>query len=328
MSTLIEFIFYAVRMGTPLLYATTGEIISERVGNLNLGVEGMMAVGAICGFSLGCVCDSLFVALIVSFIAAALCGLIYAVITVTFQANQTVTGLALTIFGNGLYLFIGRQLRNADKFPVFDNCTRLKWLTADNGIPVLRDIPVIGKLLFSYNILVYVGIVIAIVCGFYIFKTKAGLKMRAVGENPGAADAAGVNVNLVKYINIILGGGICGLGGLYMAFVTNSGSWNEAWINGTGWIAVALVIFANWNPVRAIFGSFLFGIFNLLLIWKGNLADAFPAVFGWLTVIPNEFYQMLPFLITAIVLVVESMRKNKTSSAPANLGNNYYREER
>ncbi|MBQ1251787.1 MAG: ABC transporter permease [Firmicutes bacterium] len=328
MEVLIGFLYYAVRMGTPLLFATTGEILSERAGNLNLGVEGMMAVGAICGYCMGCFANSLLVALFASFTSAALCALIYAVLTVTFQTNQTVTGLALTIFGNGLYLFIGRMLTNNSIFPALADAPRLQHLVADNGIPLLRDIPYLGRLLFSYNLFVYLAVIVAIVCWVYVLKTKTGLRMRAVGENPAAADASGVNVNRMKYLNIIIGGGICGIGGCYMAFVTNGGSWNESWINGMGWIAVALVIFANWSPMKAIFGSFLFGMFNVLMAWKGNLADEFPVLLGWLTHIPNEFYQLLPFLITAVILAIASAKKKKNSAEPAYLSQNYYREER
>lgn len=328
MDVIVSFLYYAVRMGTPLLFATTGEVITERSGNLNLGVEGMMAIGSICGYCLGCYANSLLVALLAAFAAAAFAALIYAVLTVTFQTNQTVTGLALTIFGNGIYLFIGRMLTKTDRFPSLSDSPHLKAIVADNGIPFLKDIPYIGKLLFSYNLFVYLAIAIAVVAWLYILRTKIGLRVRAVGENPGAADASGVNVSRTKYINIILGGGICGLGGCYMAFVTNGGAWNENWINGMGWIAVALVIFANWNPLKAIFGSYLFGMFNVLMAWKGNLSDAFPLILGWLSLIPNEFYQLLPFLITALVLVFESARKKRNSAEPGYLSVNYYREER
>lgn len=328
MGVIIGFLYYAIRMGTPLLFATTGEILSERAGNLNLGVEGMMAVGAICGYCFGCFTNSLIIAVLASFISAALCALIYAVLTVTFQTNQTVTGLALTIFGNGIYLFIGRMLTNAGTFPLLGNSPHLQRMVADNGIPLLRDIPYLGKLLFSYNILVYFSIVVAVVCWAYILKTKVGLRVRAVGENPGAADASGINVNKAKYLNVIIGGGICGMGGCYMAFITNGGAWNESWINGMGWIAVALVIFANWNPLKAVLGSYLFGMFNVLMAWKGNLSDAFPTALGWLAAIPNEFYQLLPFLITALVLAIASAKKKKNSAEPGYLSVNYYREER
>jgi len=133
---------------------------------------------------------------------------------------------------------------------------------------------------------------------------------------------------LYKYLHAIGGAGICGIGGLYMALVTNGGAWNESWINGFGWISVALVIFASWSPMVAIFGSCFFGIFNALQAWKGNLTDAFPNALGWLSVLPNEFYQMLPFLITALVLIISSVRQKKHSKAPAYVGVNYFREDR
>ena len=328
METIIKFLYYSIRMGTPLLFGTTGEVVTERSGNMNLGVEGMMAMGAIGGYCAACYSGSLLVGILAAFCSAALGALIYAFLTVSLQANQNVTGLALTIFGNGVYLFVGRSLAKAGKFPLLSNYPDLAEKVMDKGIPVLRDIPYIGKLLFSYNIFVYVAIVVAIIMWVYVMRTKTGLRLRAVGENPGAADACGVNVNRTRYINIVLGGGITGLGGLYLAFVINGGSWNEFWINGMGWIAVALVIFANWNPMKAIFDSFFFGMFNVLMAWKGNLSATFPRVLGWLRLIPDEFYQLLPFLITALVLVFASVSKKKKSAEPAAVGVNYFREER
>ncbi len=328
MNTIINFIFYSVRAGTPFLLGTTGETITEKSGSLNLGVEGMMAVGAILGYYLSCLSGSLTVGIMAAFAAGALCALIYAFLTVSLQANQNVTGLALTIFGVGIYHFIGRILTVKDSFPALNDSKHLASLVMDKGIPYLRDIPYVGKLLFSYNIFVYISIIIAVAAWVYILKTKTGLRTRAVGENPGAADACGVNVSLYKYLNILAGGGICGIGGLYMGIVTNGGSWNDNWINGAGWISVALVIFASWNPVKAIFGSFFFGMLNTLQPWKGNLAAEFPSVLGWLIKIPDEFYQMLPFLITAVVLIFSSLRKKRTGGQPAACGINYFREER
>ena len=238
----------------------------------------------------------MLVGILAAFCSAALGALIYAFLTVSLQANQNVTGLALTIFGNGVYLFVGRSLAKAGNFPLLSNYPDLAEKVMDKGIPVLRDIPYIGKLLFSYNIFVYVAIVVAIIMWVYVMRTKTGL--------------------------------ITGLGGLYLAFVINGGSWNEFWINGMGWIAVALVIFANWNPMKAIFGSFFFGMFNVLMAWKGNLSATFPRVLGWLRLIPDEFYQLLPFLITAVVLVFASVSKKKKSAEPAAVGVNYFREER
>lgn len=327
MMTVINFIYNAIRAGTPLLLGTTGEIITEKSGSLNLGVEGMMGMGAICGYYFACKTNSFLIGLIMAFLAGAAGGLIFAFLTVSMQANQNVTGLALTTFGCGVCQFAGKYLAANNMFPSLNNAVHLKNISADIGIPVLRDIPYVGKLLFSYNLFVYIAVIIAVAAWFYIKKTKPGLKMRAVGENPGAADACGVRVNAYKYLHIVVGGGICGLGGLYLGLITNGGAWNDYWINGMGWISVALVIFANWSPSRAIFGSYFFGMLNALQAWKGNLAHDFPNVLGWLVVIPNEFYQMLPFFITALVLILSSMGKKKTAE-PARIGLNYFREER
>ncbi len=326
MNVIINFLFESVKTGTPLLLGTTGEIISEKSGSMNLGVEGMMAVGAISGYYAGCKANSFLLAILIAFLSAALCGLLFAFLTVTMQANQNVTGLALTIFGNGIYAFIGRTMANSGSFPAMGD--RMLVFSSDTGIPGLKEIPYIGKLLFSYNYFVYIAIAVAVLLWIYITKTKQGLRMRAVGENPGAADASGVNITLYKYLNVTAGAGICGIGGLYMGMVINRGAWNPSWINGFGWIAVALVIFAGWSPMKAIFGSCFFGVFNTLQAWKGNLADAYPKILGWLGALPDEFYQMLPFLITALVLILSSVRKKRRSAAPAYVGINYFREER
>ncbi|MGI6270172.1 MAG: ABC transporter permease [Candidatus Howiella sp.] len=328
MQTIINFLYYSVRAGTPLLFGTTGEIVTEKSGSLNLGVEGMMAMGAIFGYYFACLSGSLTVGLLAAFIAAGLGGLIFAFLTVTMQANQNVTGLALTTFGVGVCRFFGTSMMTDGTFPSLSANPHLAAAVADTGIPVLRDIPYLGKLLFSYNIFVYLGIVMAVILFVYIAKTRTGLRMRAIGENPAAADACGVNVNLTKYLNITLGAGICGIGGLYMAFVTNGGAWNDNWINGAGWISVALVIFSSWNPVKAILGSFFFGMLQALQPWKGNLANEFPSLLSWLGNIPDEFYQLLPFLITAIVLTISSIRNKKEGRQPAYCGINYFREER
>jgi simple sugar transport system permease protein len=197
------------------------------------------------------------------------------------------------------------------------------------ALPGLSKIPVIGNGLFSHNVMVYLGVVIAVAMWLYLNRTNAGLRLRAVGENPAAADAVGINVKRTKYLHICLGCGIMGMGGYYMA-LNMSGSFNSScWINGYGWIAVALVIFANWNPALAILGTFVFGFFNTLRVSGSSLAMAFPELLGWLADIPTQFYQALPFLITAIVLIVTSIRNKRGSSGlPAALGISYFREER
>lgn len=326
MAAIISILASAVFLGTPLLFGTLGEIVTEKNGSLNLGVEGTMAFGAIGGVLMATATDSLFMGIVGSMLFGGLFGALFAFLTVTLKANQNVTGLAITIFGVGLCQFIGQTLDTKGKYPDITN--HLLQLSDDNGIPGLKNIPVIGDIFFSSNALTYFGIALAIVLWIYLFRTRSGLKMRAVGENPAAADAVGVKITASKYVNLILGSAIMGIGGLYMALMINRGAWNNNWINGYGWISVALVIFAAWSPARAIGGSFLFGIFLSLQFKIGVLAETFPKALGWTAAIPIEFYQMLPFLITALVIAFSSMSKKKKGLAPAAIGLNYYREDR
>lgn len=318
MNLFINFLVAAVFAGTPLLFGTLGEILNEKSGHLNLGVEGMMMMGACAGFMAGYLSDSLFIALVAAFVAGMLGALIYAVLTVTFMAAQNVTGLTLTIFGTGISNFVGEYMIVNSKSTSLKLPEQITMQLSTLNIPGLSDIPVIGKLFFQYDPFVYLGIATAILCGFYLNKTKAGLNIRAIGENPAAADAAGIKVTKLKYINILLGGGICGIGGAYCSMIINGGVWMSNSVNGLGWIAVALVIFASWSPTKAIFGSFIFGAFNVLKYY-------FPKT---IFTIPNAFYDMLPFFITALVLVITSIKKSKENSQPAGCGVNYYREER
>ena len=322
-----SFIHNIVVYNIPLLYGTVGEILVEKSGSLNLGVEGIMAVGAIFGYILGCYANSLGVGIAVAFLLGALCGLLFAVLTVSLQANQNITGLTLTTFGLGVYFFVGNGLK-AKGWPVMSDYAGIKEGFTDIAIPGLSQIPVIGRGLFSHNILIYLGVVIAVAVWWYLKHTSAGLRLRSVGENPAAADSVGINVKLSKYLHICVGCGIMGIGGYYMA-LNMSGSFNSnCWINGYGWIAVALVIFANWSPVLAILGTFVFGFFNTLRVSGSSLAAAFPEVLGWLADIPTQLYQALPFVITAIVLVATSIRSKRGSGQPGALGVNYFREER
>lgn len=328
LNVITAFLHAIVVYNIPLLYGTVGEIIVEKSGSLNLGVEGIMAVGAIFGYIVGCFANSLGVGIATAFLAGALCGLLFAFLTVSLQANQNITGLTLTTFGLGIYFFVGNSVKSV-KWPVMGEYAGVKEGFADIAIPGLSKIPVIGNGLFSHNILVYLGILIAIGVWFYLNKTSVGLRLRAVGENPAAADSVGINVKRTKYLNTCLGCGIMGIGGYYMA-LNMGGSFNSnCWINGYGWIAVALVIFANWNPVLAILGTFVFGFFNTLQVSGSTLAAAFPGALGWLANIPSQLYQALPFIITAIVLIVTSIRAKRGSSGlPAALGINYFREDR
>ncbi|NLB20807.1 MAG: ABC transporter permease [Clostridium sp.] len=318
MDMTINFLVAAALAGTPLLFGTLGEILNERSGHLNLGVEGMMALGACGGFMAGYFTDSLFLALVFAFLAGLGGALIYAVLTVTFLANQNVTGLTLSIFGVGLANFFGEYMLNFSETNTLKLPDRILGQMTAVKIPVLSDLPILGPLLFQYNPFVYLGILVAILCALYLNRTKIGLNLKAVGENPAAADAVGIKVTKMKYINILIGGGICGIGGAYTSMIINGGVWMSNSVNGMGWIAVALVIFASWSPMRAIFGSFIFGAFNVLKYYMPRT---------WFT-LPNAFYDMLPFIITAVVLIMTSIRKSKENAQPASCGVNYFREER
>lgn len=328
LEVLTLFLFNVVVYNIPLLYGTVGEIITEKSGSLNLGVEGTMAVGAIFGYLAGCYANSLLVGILISFASAGLCGLLFAVLTVSMQANQNVTGLTITTFGVGLFFFVGKGL--SKNWPVMSQFSSINdGFKNSIDIPLLSKIPVVGKAFFSHNILVYLGILIAIAVWIYLRKTKVGLRLRAIGENPSAADSLGINVKLYKYTNLIVGSGIMGIGGYYMGLnLGGSFEGSTCWINGYGWIAVALVIFANWNPVRALLGTLVFGLFNTLQVYSGSLAYAFPRALGFLAKIPTQLYQALPFIITAFVLVFMSINKNKKVAQPSALGLNYFREER
>ncbi|MBO6193678.1 MAG: ABC transporter permease [Clostridiales bacterium] len=323
------FLFNIVVYSIPLLYATCGEIIVEKSGSLNLGVEGTMAVGAVFGFLAGCRADSLPVALLVSFAASALVGAIFCIFTISLQANQNVTGLTITTIGVAVYFFVGNGL--GANWPVYRDCTRLVAGVSNLNIPLLSKIPVIGKAFFSHNILVYLAVIIAVLVWVYFEKTSFGLRLRAIGENPGAADSLGVNIVLYKYLHIMAGSGIMGIGGLYMGL--NMGGTFEGsncWINGYGWIAIALVIFANWSTMHAILGTFVFGFFNTLRIYNMPLATTFPKTLGWLSSVPAQVFSALPFIVTLLVLVVSSIkgRKSGRSNSPTAIGVNYYREDR
>ena len=318
MNTFVNFLHAALLAGTPLMFGTLGEIVTEKAGNLNLGVEGMMSIGAIAGFYVGFTTQNIVLAVLGAFLAGLLSALIYAFLTVTLKANQNVTGLTLTIFGVGFANFFGDFLRESAGIDVLKLSDKITNTVQAIHIPVLSDIPYVGKLFFQYNPFVYFGILLCVLMGVYILHTRKGLNLCAVGENPGAADAAGVNVTRVKYFNILLGGGVCGIGGAYISLVLCGGVWVTDSVSGLGWIAVALVIFASWNPFKAILGSFIFGAFNILKFYiPKNIIT-----------IPEPIFDMLPFLVTAIVLIVTSIRKSKENTQPAGCGVNYFREER
>ncbi len=315
---LIKFLVAAIGASTPLLFGTLGEICSEKVGHLNLGVEGMMSIGACAGFMVGMQSDSFLLALLCAFAAGVMSALIYAVLTVTFLADQNVSGLTLTIFGVGLANFIGIYMLERTEDGTLKLGEGITQAIRAVHIPGLSDLPVVGELLFSYSPFVYLGIVAAIAVSLFLSRTKAGLNVQAIGHNPAAADAAGINVTFWKYTMILLGGGICGVGGAYCSMIINSGVWISDNVGGLGWISVALVIFAKWRPVYAIWGAFIFGALRVLKYYVPNTVVS----------LPTAFYDMLPFAMTALILVISSIRKKRDRNLPGNLGVNYFREER
>jgi ABC-type uncharacterized transport system permease subunit len=301
----------AIVAGTPLLFATLGEIITEKAGNLNLGVEGMMLMGAVMGFMVGLKTNSPFLAILAAAVAGGAGAFIYAFLTVTLRANQVVSGLTLTIFGTGFSGFIGKGL--VGEIMTVD----IRKFFAPVEVPLLSKIPIVGQVFFHQDMFVYLGYILAVLLGIYMYKTSKGLNLTAVGENPAAADVASISVSMYKYIHILLGGALCGLGGAYLSLVYVPAC-QENITAGRGWIAVALVIFATWNPYKALFGSYLFGGLDIIgfRIQGSGLA------------VNQYFINMLPYLVTIIVLVTISFRKSKKNSPPAGLSVPYFREER
>ncbi len=314
----LAFLYATVLAGVPLLYGTLGEILIEKSGNLNLGVEGLMYMGAIAGFMAGHLFGSALLAVAFAFLAGVLGALLYTVLTVTLKANQNVTGLTLTVFGTGLANFIGETLKGSlPTGTVFVGDRVIKALVPMK-LGALGNLPVVGRLLFEHSMLTYVAFACAIVMSLYLRRTRVGLNLRAIGENPAAADAMGVSVSLYKYVNILLGGGLCGLGGVYVSLVTCVGNWQPNIIGGQGWIALALVIFASWSPLRAVLGSLVFGALSMLRLYIPK--DAID--------IPPSLFSMLPFLVTCAVLVMSSVRMRRENQQPRACGVNYFREER
>jgi len=324
MDNLVNLFAAAVLAGTPLLLGTLGEILTERSGNLNLGVEGMMFMGAIAGLAASWNMEQWFgisgvpaalAALLFSFLAGAFGALIYAFLTITLRANQNVTGLTLTIFGTGFGNFFGELLGNkAGGYVKVTSATQAAFANLHFG--ALSDIPVIGRMFFSYNWLVYFGIAIALLMYWFFSRTRAGLNLRAVGESPATADAAGISVSKYKYLATVIGGGICGIGGMYMSMVTCNGVWVHDCVNGYGWLAVALVIFATWSPARGLLCGLIFGGLMILRMYV-----PVPGV-------ASQIYDMLPYVVTIVVLIITSIRQSREHQQPKSCGLNYFREER
>ena len=252
----------------------------------------------------------------VAFLVATFGGLLFSFLTITLHANQNVTGLALTIFGTGFGKFFGEYVRLAVGGRLIVSGAT-KDLFQRNLFPAfLSEIPIIGPLLFSYSFMIYLGVAIAIAMHWFLNRSRVGLNLRAVGENPATADAAGISVTKYRYLATCIGGGICGLGGLYFVMVTGGGTWAAEAMNGKGWLAVALVIFALWRPLRAVWGSIVFGMLTIMYMRVTGLG------------IPTEIYKILPYVVTIVVLVITSLRKKREDQPPAALGLAYFRESR
>lgn len=305
------FLASCIVAATPLIFATVGELFSEKAGHLNLGVEGMMLMGAVMGFMAGLKTGNPYMALFAAALAGAAGALIFAVLTVSLRANQVVTGLTLTIFGTGFASFVGQPMLGAMAPKTVGS------FFVKRAVPVLGDIPFIGPILFRQDIFVYMAYFVVIVSAIYLYKTKAGLNLRAVGESSSSADASGINVTFYKYCHILMGGGLCGLGGAYLSLVRVP-IWQADVVNGRGWIAVALVIFASWNPIKAFLGAILFGGLSILGLRLQAMGVS----------VSQYLVDLVPYLSTIVIVVISSYKKGKEKQPPRDLGNSYFREER
>ena len=326
----VSFIPRAVVQGIPLLFGSTGETLTEKTGNLNLGIPGVMYVGGISGVigaflyeqSVGAAGVNGFLAVLIPLacclLGSLLMGLLYCFLTVTLRANQNVTGLAMTTFGVGFGNFFGGSLIKLSGADVPSIALSATSACFKKSLPFAADLGWFGKIFLSYGFLAYAAVIIAFVCAYVLKRTKVGLHLRAVGESPNTADAAGINVNKYKYIATCAGCMIAGLGGLYYVMDYACGVWSNDAFGDRGWLALALVIFTIWKPNVAAFASILFGglyILYLFIPTGMNLAV-------------KELYKMLPYVVTIIVLVISSMRNKRENQPPASLGLAYFREER
>ena len=316
MNLLVTLITAGVTFGTVLMYGTLGEILTEKSGNLNLGVEGIMYMGGAFGLAgafyyekaVGAAASgpvAIVLALLAAFVAGCAASAIYSFLTITLRTNQNVTGLALSIFGTGVGQFVGEFMRLSEGgYVALSN--HLKDSFAAAIMPdFLQGIPVIGPILFS-----------AVLMHLYFTRTRSGLYLRAVGESPATSDAAGINTTRYKYLATIIGGGISAIGGMVYIVTTAGCVWNHEGLSGVGWLAVALVIFCIWRPLNAIWGSVIFGAMMIMYLRVS------------LPFMPQQLYKILPYVVTVIVLIFTSMRNSRDKQPPASLGVNYFREER
>lgn len=303
MEILVAAILTIITAATPLLFAALGELVTEKSGVLNLGVEGMMVMGAIVGFAAVHFSGSATVAVLASMVAGASIAAIFGVLVLVFHASQVPTGLALTIFGIGLSALVGQSMIGV----AYDGIPQLH-------IPVISDIPVIGEIFFSQDGLVYLSIFMVFAVMWFMNKSRAGLILRAVGDSHDAAHAMGYSVIKIRFLAVLFGGAMAGVGGAYLS-LAYSPLWVEQMTAGRGWIALALVVFASWKVRRVLLGAYLFGGISILQLHAQALGIA----------VPSQVMSMLPYLATILVLVIISRDRSKIKlNAPASLGKPFH----
>ena len=334
MLSLLAFYFSrAVQQGIPLLFGSTGETLTEKSGNLNLGIPGIMYVGGICGvigaffYEQGCggaegmnAFLAIGIPLLCSLLGSFLMGLIYCFLTVTLRANQNVTGLALTTFGVGFGNFFGGYLIKASGASVASISLSATSAFFRTGLPFASKLGAFGTAFLSYSFLAYLAIIVSLIAGRMLRRSRTGLNLRAVGENPATADAAGISITKYKYVATCVGSMIAGLGGLYYVMDYASGVWSNDAFGDRGWLAIALVIFTIWRPDTGVLASILYGGLYILSINNILPTGGVGAV--------KELYKMLPYLITIVVLVLSSVRNKRENQPPESLGIAYFREDR
>ena len=303
METVVAIALAALGAGTPLVFAALGELVAEKSGVLNLGVEGMMVMGAVCGFVVASESGSLWLGVLVALLAGTAMAGLFAVLTLTFQANQVAAGLALTIFGVGASAFIGLDYSSVALTGI-----------QPVHIPLMSELPVVGGLIFALDPLMYVSFAMLGAVSWFLYRTRFGLVLRAVGEAPESAHAIGYPVIRIRYLAVLFGGAMAGLGGAYLALVYTP-LWVEAMSAGRGWISLALVVFATWRPLRVMLGAYLFGGITIIQFHAQAMGVD----------LPSQLLSMLPYLATIVVLVLIS-RDVKTIrlNAPASLGMSYH----
>lgn len=324
--TIASFISAAIIQGTPLLFGSVGEIVTEKSGNLNLGIPGIMYMGGISGVIGGYLYEHyteepvaalcIIIPLLATLIGSGLLALIYSFLTITLRANQNVTGLALTTFGVGIGNFFGGSLLSffGESGSIALHACGSAYKTK---LPFADDLGLFGETFLSFGFLVYLALVIAIFAQWVLKRTRIGLNLRAVGENPATADAAGINVTRYKYLATIIGGAVAGLGGLFFVMDYTAGAWTNNGFGDRGWLAIAIVIFALWKPKMAIPASYLFGGLYIICVYIPGLSSS-----------TKELIKMLPYIVTIVVLVFTSLRKKRENQPPQSLGLSYFREER